>query len=71
MVHDENDKKHAFMLSRMVYPDFPEPMGVFYSIKDDCYEDLLAEQVHDAIVAKGAGDLESLFSSGDTYTVEG
>ena len=70
LVHDEHDEKHAFMLSRMIYPEFPEPMGVFYQIKDDCYEDLLAEQVHDSIVAKGAGDLEALFNSGDTYVVE-
>lgn len=71
LVHDENDEKLSFMLSRMVYPDFPEPMGVFYQIKDDCYEDLLSEQVHDAIVSKGAGTLESLFNAGDTYVVKG
>lgn len=71
LVHDENDEKLAFLLSRMTYPDFPEPMGVFYSIQDDCYEDLLNQQVHDAIVAKGAGTLEGLFNAGDTYAVEG
>ncbi len=71
LVHDEHDEKQAFMLSRMTHPDFPEPMGVFYSIKDDCYEDLLAEQVHDSIVAKGAGELEALFNSGDSYVVDG
>jgi 2-oxoglutarate ferredoxin oxidoreductase subunit beta len=71
LVHDENDDNHAYMLSRMTYPEFPEPMGVFYRIQDDCYEDLLAEQVHDAIVAKGAGDLNALFNSGDTYVVQG
>ncbi len=70
LIHDENDEKHAFMLSRMSYPDFPEPMGVLYRIKDDCYEDLLAEQVHDAIVAKGAGTLDTLLESNDTYTIE-
>lgn len=71
LVHDENDESMAFLLSRFSYPDFPEPMGVFYSIQDDCYEDLLNQQVHDSIVAKGGGDLESLFAAGDVYTVEG
>ena len=60
MVHDENDESMAFLMSRFTYPEFPEPMGVFYSIQDDCYEDLLNQQVHDAIVSKGGGDLESL-----------
>jgi 2-oxoglutarate ferredoxin oxidoreductase subunit beta len=71
LVHDENDENHAYMLSRLTHPDYPEPMGVFYDIEDDCYEDLLAEQVHDAIVARGAGTLATLFDSGDTYTVQG
>jgi 2-oxoglutarate ferredoxin oxidoreductase subunit beta len=71
LVHDENDESFAFMLSRMSYPDFPEPMGVYYSIKDDCYEDLLHKQVQDAIAAKGVGDLDALFNAGDTYTVDG
>ena len=70
LVHDQTDESLAFMLSRMTYPDFPEPMGVFYNIKDDCYEDLLSEQVHDAIVSRGAGTLDSLFHAGDSYTVE-
>lgn len=71
MVHDENDESMAFLMSRFTYPEFPEPMGVFYSIQDDCYEDLLNQQVHDAIVSKGGGDIESLLNAGDVYTVEG
>ncbi len=71
MVHDENDESKAFLLSRMAYPDFPEPMGVYYCVEDDCYENLLDQQVAQAIEAKGAGDLATLFNSGDTYTVEG
>ena len=71
LVHDENDESLAFMLSRMSYPDFPEPMGVFYRIADDCYENLLDQQVADAVKAKGEGTLEALFNAGDTYTVEG
>ncbi len=71
LFHDEHDEKLAFVLSRMRYPKFPEPMGVFYSIKDDCYEDLLEEQVNAAIDKRGQGDLESLLYSGETWEVKG
>ena len=69
LIHDETDESMAFMLSRMKHPDFPEPMGVFYRFEDDCYEDLLDDQVTDMIKAKGEGSLKTLFESGDTYTV--
>ncbi len=67
--HDEGDEKLAFMLSRMEHPEFPEPMGVYYSVKDDCYEDLLTQQVEDAREQRGEGDLEKLLNSGDVFTV--
>jgi 2-oxoglutarate/2-oxoacid ferredoxin oxidoreductase subunit beta len=69
--HDESDETLAFMLSRMSHPEFPEPMGVFYRVEDDCYEDLVTQQVRDAQAAKGVGDLHALFNAGDTYEVKG
>jgi 2-oxoglutarate/2-oxoacid ferredoxin oxidoreductase subunit beta len=70
LFHDEHDESLAFMLSRMKHPEFPEPVGVYYSIEDDCYEDLLEKQIADAIEAKGEGTIETLLGSGDIYTVE-
>ena len=70
LFHDEHDESHAFLLSRMQYPDFPEPMGVVYSIGDDCYETLLDEQVESAQKSRGTGDLAALFNAGDTYEVK-
>ena len=70
LFHDEHDESLAFLLSRMHHPDFPEPMGVFYSIEDDCYERLLVGQVEQARAARGKPDLQALFDSGDTYVVE-
>ena len=70
LFHDEHDESLAFLLSRMSHPDFPEPMGVFYSIEDDCYEDLLAQQVEEAKEARGKPDLDALFNSGDPYVIE-
>ncbi len=69
LFHDEHDESLAFMLSRMSHPDFPEPMGVFYQIDDDRYEDLLTQQVEAAQAARGSGDLEKLFQAGDVYEV--
>ncbi len=71
LLHDEHDERLAFTLSRMNHPDFPEPMGVYYDIEDDCYETMLDKQVADAVKAKGPGTLEDLFNAGDIYTVEG
>ncbi len=69
LFHDEHDESLAFLLSRMKHPEFPEPMGVFYSISDDCYEDLLEQQVEQEIEKKGRGTLESLLNEGATYDV--
>ena len=45
-------------------------MGVYYAVKDACYEDLLQEQIEDAIKQRGEGTLETLLDSGDTYIIE-
>jgi len=70
LFHDEHDESLSFLLSRMTHPEFPEPMGVFYQIEDDCYEDLLQKQVDDAIAAKGKPDLQAMFNSGDVFEVK-
>jgi 2-oxoglutarate ferredoxin oxidoreductase subunit beta len=68
--HNEQDEKLAFMLSRMSHPEFPEPMGVYYDVKDDCYEDMLTQQIKDAIEQRGEGTIEQLLNTGDTFTVD-
>ena len=70
LFHDEQDESLAFLLSRMTHPEFPEPMGVFYVVKDDCYEDLLTKQIEAARAARGEPDLQQLLSAGDTYEVK-
>jgi len=72
LFHDESDENIAFLLSRMSHTDkFPEPVGVFYQAKDDCYEDLLEQQITDAVKLRGEGTIDALFNSGETYTVGG
>jgi 2-oxoglutarate ferredoxin oxidoreductase subunit beta len=71
LVHDETEPEPtlAYLLSRMRYPEFPEPIGVFRAVDRPCYEELLGEQIAEARRAQGDGDLEKLLHSGDTWSV--
>jgi 2-oxoglutarate ferredoxin oxidoreductase subunit beta len=69
LFHDETDEGLAFLLSRMRYPDMPEPMGVFRAVEQEVYEDSLEAQVRTAQQQKGEGKLTDLFAAGDTYEV--
>ncbi len=71
LFHDEcaAEPSLAYLLSRMRYPDFPEPLGVLRCVERPTYEDLLMQQIADARKAKGDGKLEDLFDNGETWTV--
>jgi len=71
LFHDERQAEPslAYLLSRMHYPDFPEPMGVFRCVERPTYEDLVMGQVHEAVKAKGPGRLEDLYDDGETWVV--
>jgi 2-oxoglutarate ferredoxin oxidoreductase subunit beta len=72
LVHDEkaDEPSLAYLLSRMVYPDFPECIGVFRCVERPTYENVLNKQMEDIIATRGAGKLEDLFASDETWTVE-
>jgi len=72
LIHDEKSPTAtlAYLLAQMHYPELPEPMGVFRAVEQATYEDLLMEQIRAAREQRGDGDLDKLFSSGDTWTVE-
>ncbi len=71
LFHDERAESPAlaYLLSRMRYPDFPEPIGVFRAVERDTYDDQINDQIHMAQEQRGIGDLTKLFHSGDTWTV--
>lgn len=70
LFHDEKaDPMMVYMLSRMRHPEFPEPIGVFRDVASPTYESLVQAQIDDAISARGKGDLNKLFNSGDTWVV--
>jgi 2-oxoglutarate ferredoxin oxidoreductase subunit beta len=71
LIHDEKaaDPSLAFLLSRMRYPDFPEPLGVFRAVEKECYGDLVRHQNETAVAKRGQGDLQHLITGDETWTV--
>ena len=72
LVHDETatDPTLANLLSRMMNPAFPEPLGVLRSIDKPTHGDLLDAEIAKTIERRGKGQLAGLFESEDTWTVE-
>ncbi|WP_017610229.1 2-oxoacid:ferredoxin oxidoreductase subunit beta [Nocardiopsis xinjiangensis] len=71
--HDTHreDPGYAFALSRLDLPAFEHvPVGVFRKVRRPVYDELVNEQVSDAREERGEGELASLLSSGDTWTVD-
>jgi 2-oxoglutarate ferredoxin oxidoreductase subunit beta len=71
LFHDEKQAEPslAYLLSRMHYPDFPEPLGVFRCVERPTYEEMVMGQVNDAVKAKAPGRLEDLYDDGETWVV--
>ncbi|MFD7508655.1 2-oxoacid:ferredoxin oxidoreductase subunit beta [Streptomyces sp. NPDC059853] len=63
----------AFALSRLADPDtlHHTPIGVLRSVRRPVYDDLMADQLEDAVARKGKGDLAALLQGNDTWTVAG
>jgi 2-oxoglutarate ferredoxin oxidoreductase subunit beta len=72
LIHDEKAEEPslAYLLSRMVYPAFPEVIGVLRAVERPTFDDTLNRQIDDVIKSKGRGKLEELFASDDTWVVE-
>jgi 2-oxoglutarate ferredoxin oxidoreductase subunit beta len=72
LIHDERAEEPslAYLLSRMVYPRFPECVGIFRCVQRPTYDDLLNKQIEDVIRTKGRGKLEELYANDDTWVVE-
>ena len=73
LFHDERlpEPSLAYFLSRMRHPEFPEPIGVFRDVDRPRYDELLNEQITESRRVRGNGDLQQLFTAGETWTVAG
>jgi 2-oxoglutarate ferredoxin oxidoreductase subunit beta len=71
LVHDEKavQPSLAYLLTRMHYPDFPEPIGVFRAVDRPKYDEMLNAQIDEAVRSRGPGDFDKLFREGDTWKV--
>jgi 2-oxoglutarate ferredoxin oxidoreductase subunit beta len=69
LVHDEQDPLIAFMLSRIYWPDFPVPVGVIRDVRRPTHDELVTNQIDEAIAARGEGDLQQLLNGSDTWVV--
>jgi 2-oxoglutarate/2-oxoacid ferredoxin oxidoreductase subunit beta len=68
--HDEQaDSIHAFLLSRLRHPRFPEPIGVLRAVQSETFDEAMRKQVSEAIAKKGKADLQKLLNSGETWKV--
>jgi 2-oxoglutarate ferredoxin oxidoreductase subunit beta len=71
LAHNEHapEPNLSYILGRMQFPEYPVPMGVFRAVEKPTYEQMLAGQVSTAVETKGAGNLEKLFNSGETWII--
>lgn len=71
LVYDETSIELAGIAARMFWQDdLPRPFGVFYREERATYDELLRTQIEGITLKRGAGDLESLLNSGDTWEIE-
>jgi 2-oxoglutarate/2-oxoacid ferredoxin oxidoreductase subunit beta len=71
LVHDESaeDPYLALILSRMWWPQFPVPVGVFRRVQRPTHDQLVTSQIESAVARQGVGDLGELLTSGETWVV--
>lgn len=73
-VHDEADFYKAQVLTRMfddprIEGHLPRPFGVFYQTSRPTYEDVMAQQIADAVEKRGPGNLDKLLAGNETWTI--
>lgn len=71
LFHDEKlpEPSLAYTLSRMRYPEFPEPMGVLRCVDRPRFEQDMVAQVDEAVKKRGEGKIADLLHEGDTWDV--
>ncbi len=72
-IHDEQDIYKAQILTRIfdnpkTEGHLPRPFGVFYQTNRDCYEDVMAAQLEEAMSRKPA-DLDKLLKGNEVWTI--
>jgi 2-oxoglutarate ferredoxin oxidoreductase subunit beta len=69
LVHDETNPAMAYLLSRLTYPEFPTPTGVFRAVDRASYDEQLHAQIKQAISTKGRGKVQDLIEESHVWDV--
>jgi 2-oxoglutarate ferredoxin oxidoreductase subunit beta len=67
LVHDEGNRALAYMLAHL---ENPTPIGVFHATSRPVYEQAMAAQLSAARQKSGPGDVNALFTRGETWRVD-
>jgi len=77
LIHDEHNDANAFFLASLRWrgasgerASFPAPLGVLRDVERPIYEEAVRAQLSDAQQARGRGNFDKLFASGDTWVVD-
>lgn len=72
LIHDEKAEEPslAYMLSRMRYPEFPEPVGVFRCVDHECFDSQATKQMEAAMADVGDDELDNALTGPETWTVK-
>ena len=69
-IHDYNDKNLAFLLSEMtVNEELPTPIGILYKEEKPTYENMMMDQLDNALNKQGKVDIQSIISGTNTWEV--
>ncbi|MCB9838090.1 MAG: 2-oxoacid:ferredoxin oxidoreductase subunit beta [Phycisphaeraceae bacterium] len=72
LVHDETNRRIAYLLTQMEHPEFPEPLGVFYvDPETTSHGDRIQAQLRKELNRPDAGDLQKMITGNSTWTVRG
>ncbi|VGO21609.1 thiamine pyrophosphate-dependent enzyme [Pontiella sulfatireligans] len=71
VVHDRHreDPVYAAMLTKMDYPDYPLPVGIFHAMEKPVYEVELVKQIKEVTALKGRRNLQGLLRGSEYWTV--
>lgn len=71
LIHNEENKVQALLLSELTYDgNFPTPLGVIYHQDKPTYDDMMIDQINEAVKQRGDGDMEQLLREGYTWEVK-
>jgi 2-oxoglutarate ferredoxin oxidoreductase subunit beta len=72
LVHNSRSDSLALsaLLAELEPPQFPTAFGVFRAVERPAYDQLLMEQIRQAVSKRGRGDLQALLNSGMTWEVD-